>query len=326
MNHFHEDLPLILIVDDEPFTRMLLRLYLEPEGYLIAEASNGFEAVRAYNELHPNIILLDAMMPEMDGFTCCAHFQSLENSKYTPVLIITALEDKESIDRAFEVGATDYVTKPIHLPVLRQRVKRLIQQSQLQQKLEIANIELQRLATIDGLTQVANRRQFEEYLAQEWLRLAREQLPLSLILCDLDFFKSYNDTYGHRAGDKCLSLVATALKETIKRPADLIARYGGEEFAVILPNTDTPGSAHVAEKLCSAIRQLSIPHRHSQVSSYVTLSAGVATEIPQPGSNVETLVTAADVALYQAKAKGRNCYQYIKRSQIANGISMISRY
>ncbi|MBW4677105.1 MAG: PleD family two-component system response regulator [Desmonostoc geniculatum HA4340-LM1] len=297
---------LVLIVDDEPFIRMILRNFLEREAYQIVEAQNGIEALSVFNQLHPDIVLLDAIMPDMDGFECCTQLQIIDSSKHTPVLMITGLEDEESVDRAFEVGAMDYVTKPIHWPVLRQRVKRLIQQSQLQQKLETVNFELQRLVTIDGLTEVANRRGFEEYFYQEWQRMKREQRPLSLILCDVDFFKSYNDTYGHRVGDRCLLKIAQAIKDIVKRPGDLVARYGGEEFAVILPNTDTEGATHVAEKICDAVRTLAIPHQNSQVSPYVTMSAGFATEIPQPNSDLEEMIAAADRALYQAKTAGRD--------------------
>ncbi|WP_138503551.1 GGDEF domain-containing protein [Nostoc sp. PA-18-2419] len=297
---------LALIVDDEPFIRMILRNFLEREGYKIVEAQNGIEALTVFNQLHPDIVLLDAIMPDMDGFECCTQLQILDCSKHIPVLMITGLEDEESVDRAFEVGAIDYITKPIHWPVLRQRVKRLIQQSQLQQKLEAVNLELLRLVTIDGLTEVANRRGFEEYFSQEWQRMKREQRPLSLILCDVDYFKSYNDTYGHRVGDRCLLKIAQAIKDIVKRPGDLVARYGGEEFAIVLPHTDTQGATYIAEKICDVVRTLAIPHGNSQVSPYVTLSAGFTTEIPQPNSDLEEMIAAADRALYQAKTAGRD--------------------
>ncbi|MEH2258883.1 MAG: diguanylate cyclase [Nostoc sp.] len=180
---------------------------------------------------------------------------------------------------------------------------------QLQQKLEAKNEELQQLstiATIDFLTQVANRRRFEEYLDIEWRRMTRSQQPLSLILVDVDFFKSYNDTYGHPMGDRCLSKIARVMKDAVQRPADLVARYGGEEFAVILSNTDIHGAAHIAEKICFAVRKLAIPHENSQVSSYVTLSAGLATVIPISNSNFQKIIVTADKALYQAKAAGRD--------------------
>ncbi|MEH1812948.1 MAG: PleD family two-component system response regulator [Nostoc sp.] len=310
---------LVLIVDDEPFIRLILRHFLEREGYQIVEAQNGIEAISVFNQLHPDIVLLDAIMPDMDGFECCTQLELLDCNKHTPVLMITGLEDQESVDRAFAVGAMDFVTKPIHWPVLRQRVKRLIQQSQLQQKLEAVNLELQRLVTIDGLTQIANRRRFEEYFSQEWQRLKREQRPLSLILCDVDFFKLYNDTYGHRVGDRCLQKIAQAIKGMIKRPGDLVARYGGEEFAVILPNTDTKGAIHVANQICHAVRALAIPHQSSQVGSHVTISVGFTTEIPQPDYDLEEMIAAADRALYQAKAAGRDRFvQYILLPESTN--------
>ena len=302
-----ESQSLVLIVDDEPFIRLILRHFLEREGYKIAEAQNGIEAIKVFKQLHPDIVLLDAVMPDMDGFECCTQLELLAHSKYTPILMITGLEDEVSVDRAFAVGAIDYITKPIiNWAVLRQRVKRLIQQSQLQQKLEAVNLELQRLVTIDGLTQVANRRRFEEYFNHEWQRMKRDKCPLCLIICDVDFFKLYNDTYGHRVGDRCLQKIAKAIKDIIKRPGDLVARYGGEEFAVILPNTDTEGATHVADNICQVVRTLAIPHKNSQVSPYVTLSAGFTTEIPQPDSDMEEMISAADRALYQAKIAGRD--------------------
>ncbi|MEH2245115.1 diguanylate cyclase [Nostoc sp.] len=184
-----------------------------------------------------------------------------------------------------------------------------LERRQLQQKLEAANEELQQLsiiATIDSLTQVANRRRFEEYLDIEWRRMTRSQQPLSLILFDVDFFKSYNDTYGHPIGDRCLSKIAKVMKDVVQRPTDLVARYGGEEFAVILSNTDIFGAAHIAEKICFAVRKLAIPHENSQVSTYVTLSAGLASVIPISNSNYQKIIVAADKLLYQAKATGRN--------------------
>ncbi|WP_156818216.1 PAS domain S-box protein [Mastigocladopsis repens] len=187
-----------------------------------------------------------------------------------------------------------------------------IQQSELYQRLQIANQELQRLATLDGLTQLANRRHFDEHLNQEWLRLAREQNPLSLILCDVDYFKLYNDTYGHPAGDTCLVQIAQAISLAVKRPADLVARYGGEEFAVLLPNTDADGAIQVVQLIQTKVRQRNLPHIASLVGQYVTLSFGIATTIPSHNGSVQALIKAADRALYQAKDNGRNCYQSIR--------------
>ncbi|HEY9798589.1 MAG TPA: diguanylate cyclase [Leptolyngbyaceae cyanobacterium] len=181
-----------------------------------------------------------------------------------------------------------------------------ISQAELYQQLEEANKELQRLASLDGLTQLFNRRRFDQSLETEWQRLARERSPLSLILCDIDYFKAYNDTYGHPAGDQCLQRVAKIIKKTVKRPADLVARYGGEEFAVILPHTDTAGAVHIAEEIRIQVKALKIPHLGSGCSQSITLSLGVATLVPCPHLANSTLIALADQALYQAKAAGRD--------------------
>lgn len=183
-----------------------------------------------------------------------------------------------------------------------------IQQAELYQKLESANQELQRLSTLDGLTQVTNRRGFDDYLEQEWSRLRREGAPLSLILCDVDYFKRYNDHYGHPAGDVCLQQVAQVLKHVLKRPADLVARYGGEEFVLLLPYTDTAGAILMAQQIQQAIAHLHILHQWSLVSPLITMSMGIASLIPSTDTSPERLVSMADQALYRAKAQGRNCY------------------
>jgi diguanylate cyclase (GGDEF)-like protein len=301
-----QDKPLILLIDDDAVIRLRLRRFLEQEGYQVAEAENGIEGLAAYTCLHPDIVLLDALMPEMDGFGCCMHLQRLPGGARTPVLMITGLEDRESVDQAFAAGAADFVTKPIHWAVLRQRVRRLIHQTQLQRKLETANQALQRLISIDNLTQVANRRRFDEYLDQEWKRMARERSPLSLILCDVDFFKAYNDTYGHQAGDRCLQQIARVLENTPKRSTDLVARYGGEEFAMILPNTPVEGAVQLAELMRAAVRALAIPHAQSSLGQAVTLSMGVACTIAHLNIDFESLIADADAALYKAKALGRD--------------------
>ncbi len=322
--------PLVLVIEDDRTTRLLLRRAMEKEGYRVAEASDGEQGLADYTRLKPDIVLLDAMMPVMDGFTCCRHLQATGGGELpqaaitgdanrpkdfsvarAPVLMITSLDDPESVDRAFEVGASDFVTKPIHWAVLRQRVRRLIQQSQLYKQLEAANRELQRLATLDDLTQLANRRRFDEFFEREWRRMMRERAPLSLILCDVDFFKAYNDTYGHQAGDDCLQLVAGAICEAVKRPGDLVARYGGEEFAAILPRTDAIGAVVVAEEIRAKVAELQIAHSASTVRNFVSLSLGVACAVPSLDSSCEQLVSRADRALYEAKASGRDRVQLL---------------
>lgn len=200
------------------------------------------------------------------------------------------------------------------LKQLSTQVAIAIRQANLYEQLAGANQELQRLITLDGLTQVGNRRGFDEYLTREWQRSLRKQTPLALILCDIDFFKSYNDTYGHQAGDDCLRRVAHALCNGVERPTDFIARYGGEEFAVILPNTLLEGAVQVAERLCTAIQALGLPHASSLVSPYVTLSLGVASIVPHSEVSSSLLIAEADRALYLAKTEGRNCQRVLRLS------------
>lgn len=299
-------IPLILVIDDDPLARLQLRLGLEGEGYQIAEACNGTEGLSLYQQLQPSIVLLDALMPEMNGFDCCKALHTTPRETQIPILMITGLDDQQSVDCAFAAGAVDYVTKPVHWPVLRQRVRRLIQQAQLQQELEAANRELRRLALVDGLTQVANRRCFDEWFEQTWQQHREEQQPLSLLLCDIDYFKSYNDHYGHQAGDHCLQQVAATIQSTLNRTTDLVARYGGEEFGVLLPKTTAAKALQVAQQIHRRLALQAIPHCCSAVSEAVTLSLGLATRVPVGDANPEDLIRAADEALYEAKHQGRN--------------------
>lgn len=327
--------PIILIVDDDRIIRRLLRQVMEQEGYRVIEGNNGQECLDLYRKHDPDLVLIDAMMPVMDGFTCCRRLRDLEQTYIenqedvdtnrsgedplirrtkqilasvtrTPVLMITALNDADSVNQAFQSGAIDYITKPIPWAVLRQRVKHLVEQSKLYHQLEIANSHLQRLATVDGLTQLANRRRFDEYLRQEWRLMLRRQEPLSLILCDIDCFKSYNDTLGHQEGDRCLQRVAAVMACEARRPSDLAARYGGEELVVLLPETDHHGAYKVAQEVRNHLHALKIPHPGSPVAPYVTASFGLATCVPQVENTPETLIQSADEALYLAKAQGRD--------------------
>jgi len=453
---------------------------MKHEGFQVAEAENGQECLALYDQFRPDMVLLDGLMPVMDGFECCKQLRQRPGGDRLPILMITGLDDHDSVDRAFEAGAVDYVTKPIHMAVLRQRVRRLflasqaleelrqqsererllriiteeifkqslrtgqildttakevrrflradrvvvcqfsmsgdglvvaesavascaplinevvsrfwfreridryrqnvpwvvksfqhlplsdgtleflhlyriqsvlevpillsqqlygviqihsclcerewllyeidaikqlstqvaiaIHQSHLYEELERFNDALKQLASLDGLTQVANRRRFDEHLDKELRRAVREQTPLSLILCDIDFFKNYNDTYGHPAGDECLQGVAMAISQVLKRPDDLVARYGGEEFAIVLPNTDLEGAIKVTEEIQSSVRNLARVHKGSSVNPFVTLSLGITSVLPQPNDTRQAVIEAADRALYRAKTEGRDRY------------------
>jgi diguanylate cyclase (GGDEF)-like protein/PAS domain S-box-containing protein len=186
------------------------------------------------------------------------------------------------------------------------RYKDITERKYAENTLKEANERLERLSASDGLTQVANRRCFDQTIEREWNRLKRTKKLLSLIMCDVDFFKLFNDTYGHQGGDDCLRSVAKALSETARRGGDFVARYGGEEFVVVLPETESEGAISVAEKIRLAVEKLSIAHSKSKVAPFVTLSLGVATVIPSDAGTPEFLIKCADNALYQAKSSGRN--------------------
>ncbi|MDP5338247.1 MAG: PleD family two-component system response regulator [Nodularia sp. (in: cyanobacteria)] len=322
--------PVILVADDDKTIRLLLREAMEKEGYRVVEAADGKQCLDTYQTVKPDIVLLDAIMPVMDGFTCCKQLLQIARKNLmtaldnldtesplgntvisnlwerTPILMITSLDDQESVNRAFDAGATDFLTKPIHLAVLRQRLRKLLQQAQVYKQLEAANLALQHLANVDGLTGLANRRRFDYYLNTQWINSAQEQSPLSLILCDIDFFKFYNDQYGHPAGDICICKVGNLLNDKARKHQDLVARYGGEEFAVIMPYADVSGAFYVARAIQTGVNNLQIAHTASTISQYVTMSMGVATMNPTWESSPSNLIMAADQALYQAKKQGRN--------------------
>jgi diguanylate cyclase (GGDEF)-like protein len=309
MNTTEPSLQRILLVDDDLVVRAKVSESLEQDGFEVILAKNGNDGIAAYKEYHPDLILVDAVMPILDGFEFCEQLKNL-GERLTPILMITSLDDNESVDRAFASGATDYITKPINLPVLRQRVRNLVRQSHLIKnqltELQQANQNLKLLANLDSLTKLSNRRGFDDYIQKEWDRMKRIKAPLSLIMCDVDFFKHYNDRYLHPNGDKCLVKVAMSMRSTVRRSGDLVARYGGEEFAIVLPNTDALGAVSVGENVRSAIKGLQITHEASAVCPYVTISVGVSTIIPNSENDFQALINAADRALYQAKSQGRD--------------------
>lgn len=311
---------MILIVEDDPFNREILSKILIYQGFQITIAKSGEEALQKIHQTSIDLVLLDIMMSGLDGFATCEKLQQDPATCDIPIIFMTALTNPESKVKGLEMGAVDYITKPFHPAEVIARVKvhlklcsttkalkaEVRKHEQTVQKLEKANHALYRLANLDGLTQVANRYCFDESLAEEWFRLARESQPIGLVLCDVDHFKIYNDHYGHQAGDECLRQIARAIYQSARRPADLVARYGGEEFVVLLPNTEESGVQHVAEIVCESIRNLNISHAYSLSHDVVTISVGGCSIIPDSKTPPTTLVDLADKALYQAKSQGRN--------------------
>jgi len=306
---------LVLIVDDQRLNVRLLGAALGDE-LDIDEAADGEAALeRARRQPQPDLILLDINMPGLDGYEVCRRLKESDETRHIPVIFATAKDDVAAETRGFELGAVDYINKPFKLPVVQARVRthlRLKRQSEL----------LERLVTIDGLTEIPNRRRFDEQLEVEWQRGVRNAQPLSLILMDVDHFKLFNDNYGHAAGDRCLCAVAKALDSALNRASDLVARYGGEEFVAVLPDTDAPGAALVAENLRAAVESLGVPHAHSSAGPVVTISLGGATVVPPHAGLVPAdLTQAADQGLYAAKGAGRNrlvCVETVRPAQAAD--------
>ncbi len=317
----------ILLVDHNPYDLKHLTVTLDRKGYQTKKALDGNNAINIAQETQPDLILLDLMTPPINGYQVCSSLKDSDRTNKIPIIFFSDSHDKTDKVKAIEIGGVDYITKPFYLEEAVARIERQLEIQRLQQllqqqntllqneierrtKVEIAlrqaNQELHCLATIDDLTGVANRRQFDKYLQQEWRRLARQKAPLSLILLDIDYFKQYNDSKGHQAGDNCLEQVAKAIAKTVQRPADLVARYGGEEFAVILPHTDLEGAIYIANKIKRAVRHLNLDHSSSDVSDIVTISQGVSSTIPLTETRPESLICDADLALYTAKSQGRD--------------------
>lgn len=288
----------LLIVDDDLDTIRLMNEVLRGMGDLFF-ATNGPAAIRTAHEKNPDIVLLDAEMPEVDGYEVCKALKGDHDTADVSVIFVTAHNDIEREERALSLGAVDFISKPISPPIVRARVRTHIM-------LKAQADELRRLATIDHLTGLPNRRAFDEVLNREWRRAHRGGYPLATLMLDIDFFKQFNDFYGHPAGDACLQAVARGLDDCAKRPGDFVARYGGEEFAILLADTNMEGAVVFGETLCAAVEALNIRHEKSSISENVTASIGVSVFTHENKTDAATLVSAADLALYSAKRAGRN--------------------
>ncbi|MFD1880890.1 diguanylate cyclase [Paracoccus pacificus] len=290
--------PVILIVDDEISNIEMIGAVLE-DSYEVRFARSGEEALLQARATPPDLVLLDIVMPGMDGYELCRRLKQDEVLADVPVIFTTGLFKPEDEVRGFEAGAIDYVTKPIQPLVLQSRVRNHVELKRMRD-------QLADLAMTDALTGLGNRRLLEKLLPSEARRLARDGDWLSYLMLDIDFFKQFNDIYGHPKGDDCLRAVADQIRAAMRRSNDVGLRYGGEEFACILPKTDPPSALHVAESMRRQVEELAIPHSRSKISPFVTVSIGVASGRCIHGLSEELWITTADAMLYECKRTGRN--------------------
>jgi diguanylate cyclase (GGDEF)-like protein len=288
--------PRLLVVDDQPVNIQVIHKVLGRECQVLM-ATSGRQALEICHSQLPDLMLLDVDMPEMDGFEVCQLLKADPLTQHIPIIFVTSHNDSGSETKGLDLGAVDFISKPINASVLKARVK-----SQL--LLKFQSDVLRNLVFFDGLTGVYNRRFFDQQLAREWARTNRSGAPLSVILLDVDFFKRFNDRYGHQAGDECLRQIAEVLKTGLRRAADVVARYGGEEFVCLLPDTTLDQAMEIAQQLEAQIRSHGIAHEDSEVDRVVTISLGVASGVGHKSGEQE-LLALADQQLYQAKKSGR---------------------
>jgi diguanylate cyclase (GGDEF)-like protein len=303
----------ILIVDDSDTIRAVLAAAVQAMKFEPLLADCGEKALELFAAEKPDMVLLDVNMPGIDGYETARRMRAIAPEEWVPIIFLSASEDDQDLKRAIECGGDDYLVKPVSPVVLNAKMRALQRLDQMRRKLLDMSNELtaanQRLETIshqDGLTGIANRRAFDFLIERQLLEATRRKEPFSVVLCDVDHFKPYNDRYGHVAGDACLRQIATALAGSCKRATDVAARYGGEEFALLLPDTPGEGALRVVERARLEIEALAIPHEDSPISGCVTFSAGVASYSPERDKKSQDLVTRADEALYRAKHLGRN--------------------
>ena len=297
----------LLIVDDEKQNRLLLTELFQND-YKIILAKNGEQAIKHANEHLPDLILLDVLMPGMDGLEAIRELKRCDDTRHIPVMFITGLDSPTDEEAGLNLGAVDYIGKPFHAAVVRARVRNQLQIVHQRRLLE-------QLALLDGLTGIPNRRQFDRAYAREWARCQRAGRHLSLIMADVDHFKKYNDTVGHAAGDLVLQEVANILHSSIRRPSDLAARYGGEEFIILLPEANAAEAQLIATRILERLKEKAIPHPGLPTTEHVSISMGGISFVPHSQEPDISLIEQADTALYQAKADGRNRWAWVEATR-----------
>lgn len=289
--------PRLLIVDDQPVNIHALYQVFS-EDCQVFMATNGADALEFCAATPPDLVLLDVVMPGMDGLDVCRNLKANRLTADIPVIFVTALGDPKEENACWDAGAVDFITKPINVQTTRNRVRAHLM---LKKQADM----LRRLAWIDGLTGIANKRQFDQRMKEEVNRCQRGASYLTIIAIDIDHFKAYNDAYGHLQGDDCLKKVSRAIDASMPRPTDLVARTGGEEFTCILPQLDPHGARGIVAGIEEAVRGLGLAHKHG-IDGRVTLSMGVVSSVPDIDTSPESFMESADQALYEAKKTGRS--------------------
>jgi len=290
--------PRLLVVDDQPINIQALYQAFSAD-HQVFMATGGEQALALCASKQPDLVLLDVVMPGIDGHEVCRRLKADAATRDIPVIFVTAHNDEAAETFGLDLGAVDFISKPINPQIVRARVRTHL-------TLKAQSDLLRQWVYIDGLTGVYNRRHFDERLATEWGRAMRSGTALSVVLLDVDFFKRYNDRYGHQAGDDCLRRIASTLHDCLRRPGDLVARYGGEEFACLLPDTDMSGALRLAEELGQQVFALQIAHAGSSVEAAVTVSLGACSKRSDAAGSAAALLRGADEQLYAAKARGRH--------------------
>ena len=312
---------IILVVDDSETSRIILKTILNYAGYTdLLMAGSARSALDILNESTQDeggpkvdLILMDIVMPGMTGIEATRAIKADGRWRDIPIIMVTVRNEEDSLEEAFEAGAIDYIGKPVSRTELRARVRSVLKMKEemdrrkaRERELESLTRKLDLLSKRDGLTGVPNRRSFDETLQLEWRRARRIKGSLAALMIDIDFFKKYNDTYGHRQGDQCLKTIAKTIQDALKRPGDFVARYGGEEFVVLLPGTGEKGAYKIGREIQEGLAGLAIVHQTSDVSDYVTVSIGVSSIVPDGANEPEIIISTSDEALYEAKKSGRN--------------------
>ena len=297
--------PTILVVDDMTTTLLLLHDLLK-DTYEVKIAKSGTKALEILES--PNdidLILLDIEMPDINGYEVCKILKNNEQTKNIPIIFVTARNSEEDEEYGLNLGAIDYITKPFNKTITKLRLKNYLE-------LKMKNDMLEKLSMYDGLTNIRNRRFFDETFEKTFSEIKRDKKSLAVLMIDIDFFKPYNDNYGHGQGDETLRKVAKALEKTIKRASDFVARYGGEEFVILLKDINKDGVEAVANNLLNAIRELKITHEFSKIENYVTVSIGASFYNSSSDITKLELLLKADETLYNVKNSGRNNFAILE--------------